>query len=245
MTGVRHALERVLSKAGVCSRTEARAWIRAGRVRIGGRVVIDPERPCDPARDDVRVDGRKLASEARVYVALHKPRGCITTRSDPEGRSTVYDHLSGLDAWVVPVGRLDADTTGLILLTNDTAFADLVTSPSSFVEKTYVVTARPRLSVEALQRLSRGVELEDGPTRPAVVLKLGDRDSTTRFEITITEGRNREVRRMVRAVGSKVVRLQRRRIGPVELGELESGAWRVLRTTEVSSLRKAARSRSQ
>jgi 23S rRNA pseudouridine2605 synthase len=142
----------------------------------------------------------------------------------------------------VPVGRLDGDTSGLLLFTNDTRFADLVTNPVSHVPKTYVVEARPRLDDAALERLRAGVELADGPTRPAEVERLGDRGRSTRFAITITEGRNRQVRRMVREVGARVERLQRTRIGPLALGDLPLGAWRSLAPAEVRALEAAARS---
>lgn len=240
--GRRHALERVLSKAGLCSRTQARELVRAGRVRVNGRIALDPDEVCDADRDEVRVDGRRLEENERVHVMLHKPRGYLTTRDDPEGRRTVYELLEGLDAWVVPVGRLDGDTSGLLLFTNDTEFADLLSNPASHVAKKYVVTTRPRIDAVALARLAAGVELEDGPTRPAEVRKLGDRGRSTRFTIAITEGRNRQVRRMVRAVGAKVDKLHRARIGPLELGDLELGAWRALTAAEVSALRAAARS---
>src|SRR5205085_11132372 len=153
---------RVLSNAGVCPRGQGGGLVRAGRVRIGARSAHDPLERCDAERDDVRVDGRRLRASERVYVALHKPRAYLTTREDPEGRRTVYELLDGLDAWVVPVGRLDGDTSGLLLFTNDTELADLVTSPASHVEKTYVVTTRPRVDARALERLAAGVELEDG-----------------------------------------------------------------------------------
>ncbi len=238
----RRTLDRALSKAGVCSRTQALAWVRAGRVVVNGRVASDPNEHCDPAHDDVRVDGRRVEALAHVHVMLHKPRGYLTTRDDPEGRKNVYELLTGLDSWVVPIGRLDGETSGLLLFTNDTALAELLTNPAHHVEKTYVVTARPRVDAEALDRLARGVELVDGPTRPARVEKLGDRDRTTRFTISITEGRNRQVRRMVRAVGAKVVKLHRSRVGPLELGELALGAWRALSADEVSALRASTRS---
>ncbi len=237
-----HALERILSKAGLCSRQQARELVAQGRVSVNGVVVRDPETWCDAERDDVRVDGVRVRRSEPVYVVLHKPRAYLTTRTDPEGRRTVYELLTGLDAWVVPVGRLDGDTSGLLLFTNDTQFADLVTDPASHVPKTYVVTARPRLDAAQLELLARGLELEDGLTRPARVEKLGDRGHSTRFAITITEGRNRQVRRMVRAVGSKVARLHRSRVGPLELGDLALGTWRALTPGEVSALESAARS---
>lgn len=235
----RHELERLLSKAGYCSRAQARELVLAGRVRVNGVVIVDPEAWFDLVRDRVTVDGAPLAparTEGRRYLALHKPRGCVTTRSDPDGRATVYDLVADCGAWVVPVGRLDLDTSGLLLFTNDTQFADRVTSPDSHVPKTYLVDAAPRLTDDALARLARGVELADGPTRPAEVELVGHRGPTTRLRLTITEGRNRQVRRMVKAVGAKVERLERVAIGPLLLGDLERGRWRELDAREVEAL---------
>lgn len=242
--GARHGLERLLSKAGVCSRTRAREFIVAGRVRVNGVVIVDPEAWFDSARDAITLDGRPIGTSVtqaeRVVIALHKPRGHVTTRSDPDGRPTVYDLVADCGAWVVPVGRLDLDTSGLLLFTNDTRLADLLTSPASHVEKLYEVEVRPRLADEALERLRRGVVLHDGPTRPARVEKLGDRGPATRFRIGITEGKNRQVRRMVKEVGSRVEKLARVAIGPLELGDLARGTWRALRDAEVRALEAAA-----
>lgn len=239
--GAQHGLERLISKAGLGSRTQAREWIRAGRVRVNGVVIVDPEAWFDAARDEIRLDGRKLELAQRRYLALHKPRGYVTTRSDPDGRPTVYELVEDCGAWVVPVGRLDLETSGLLLFTNDTQFAELVTNPESHVEKLYEVEAGPRLSDAALERLRRGVTLHDGPTRPARVERLGERGPRTRFTIAISEGRNRQVRRMVKEVGAKVERLVRRSIGPLELGDLARGAWRELEPREVAELAAAAR----
>jgi len=230
-----HELERLLSKAGACSRVEARALVRAGRVRVDGRVVRDPARSFS-AGARVELDGRPLGAARRRYLALHKPRGYVTTRRDPEGRPTVYDLLEGLDAHVVPVGRLDLETSGLLLLTNDTLFADRISDPDSHVPKTYKVEARPRLSDAALERLRGGLLLADGPTRPARVEKLGDRGPATRFLVTIDEGRNREVRRMVQELGSRVEKLARISIGALELGTLAAGKWRELEPAELRAL---------
>ncbi len=231
-----HGLARVLSKAGICSRTVAASWIRAGRVKVDGRIVLDPESRVVAERATVTVDGRRIAEAKLSYWALHKPRGYVTTRSDPGGRPTIYDLIEDLGAWVIAVGRLDLDTSGLLLLTNDTRFADAVASPESHVAKTYRVTAKPRLPEAAFLRLRQGVELADGPTRPATVRKIVDRGPCTVFEIAITEGRNRQVRRMVKEVGAKVVKLERRSIGPVELGDLASGKVRPLSPGEVRAL---------
>jgi pseudouridine synthase len=235
-SGARRGLARLLSKAGICSRTVAAGWIRAGRVRVDGRIVLDPERRIAAESATVTVDGRKIAEAKRSYWAFHKPRGYVTTRTDPSGRPTIYDLIEHLGEWVIAVGRLDLDTSGLLLLTNDTGFADLVASPESHVEKTYRVTAKPRLADSALERLRRGVVLADGPTRPAVVMRLADRGPSTVFELAITEGRNRQVRRMVREVGSKVVKLERRSIGTVELGDLATGKLRPLTPAEIRAL---------
>ena len=235
MSGL-HELERLLSKAGACSRVEARERIRAGRVRVDGRCVRDPARPF---RADARVelDGRPLEPAGKRYVVLHKPRGYITTRRDERGRPTVYELLGELREFVAPVGRLDADTSGLLLFTNDTLFAARICDPDAHVPKTYRVEARPRLADEALARLRAGLELADGPTRPARVEKLGDRGPVTRFLITIEEGRNRQVRRMVQEVGSRVEKLTRVSIGTLELGTLPSGRWRELEPRELRALR--------
>lgn len=245
----RHGLERLLSKAGLCSRTQARAFIVAGRVRVNGVVIVDPEAWFDTARDEIALDGRVVVGRAAsgaapLHVALHKPRGYVTTRSDPDGRPTVYDLVEDCGAWVVPVGRLDLDTSGLLLFTNDTQFAELLTNPTSHVEKLYEVEARPRLDDAALDSLRRGVVLHDGPTRPARIEKLGDRGPCTRFRIGITEGRNRQVRRMVKEAGSTVQKLARVAIGPLELGTLARGAWRTLAPREVAALVAAARARA-
>ncbi|MBL8858428.1 MAG: rRNA pseudouridine synthase [Planctomycetes bacterium] len=232
----RRGLERILSKLGVCSRSEARRLIQEGRVKVNRVVIVDPEAWFDPERDEIQVDGRAVRAAEKLYYALHKPRGYITSRTDPNERLTVYALIESIGAWVVPVGRLDLDTSGLLLFTNDTQFADLVSSPASHVEKTYRVECSPRLDDAALQRLARGVELADGPTRPARVAEHTHRGPVSRFEITITEGRNRQVRRMVKEVGAKVEKLARIAIGPVQLGDLAAGTVRPLTGAEVRAL---------
>lgn len=229
-------LDRVLSKAGVGSRTEARSWIGAGRVRVNGRVVQTPDHWVDLERDHVTLDGKPVRSAKKVYVLLYKPKGYLTAYKDPEGRPTVYDLIGDLDAWVVPVGRLDLDTSGLLILTNDTQFAERLTNPDYKVPKTYLVKASTLLSDDQLTRLREGLTLADGPTSPAPVDRVRDSGKYTHFTITITEGRNRQVRRMVEAVGSKVLKLVRTSIGPVTIGGLEIGKWRFLDTSEQRAL---------
>ncbi len=229
-------LERVVSKAGLGSRTEARKWIGAGRVKVNGRVEGDPNRWIDLERDEVLVDDKPLGKAAPVYLLLHKPAGYLTTYRDPEGRKTIYDLLPDRERYLFPVGRLDLDTSGLLILTNDTAFAERLTNPEYHVPKTYVVKASKHLKEEQLERLRNGIELRDGPTRPAAVKRLRDPGGKTVFEITITEGRNRQVRRMVEALDAKVVSLARVAIGTVLLGELAEGTTRALTPEEVTGL---------
>jgi pseudouridine synthase len=229
-------LDRVLSKAGVGSRTEARGWIGTGRVRVNGRLVQTPDHWVDLERDQVTLDGQPVLSKTRLYLLLYKPKGYITTYKDPQGRSTVYDLLKDLGEYVFPVGRLDQDTSGLLLLTNDTPFAERLTNPEFKVSKTYLVKAATRLSEEQLDRLRRGVTLKDGPTRPAEVRRVRDTTSRTFFEITITEGRNRQVRRMVEAIESKVSKLVRVSIGRLSIGDLAIGHYRALTQAEVRHL---------
>ena len=228
-------LERVLSKAGVGSRTEARAWVAQGRVKVNGMVTRDPDRWIDMQRDRVRLDDKPLEVRERVYVLLYKPAGYLTTYKDPKGRPTVYDLVTTIGTFVSPVGRLDLDTSGLLLMTNDTQFAERVTNPSSHVPKTYLVKASTVLTDAQLQTLRDGLELTDGMTRPAIVRRLRDSSKYTHFEITLTEGRNRQVRRMVEALDARVLKLVRIRIGSISIGALPIGKWRRLSRREVAA----------
>ena len=246
-SGKPKTLDRVLSKAGLGSRTEARAWIAAGRVAVNGRKVHTPELWVDAARDRVTLDGQPLGAARKVYLLLNKPKGYLTTYKDPEGRKTVYDLLSHAGQWVFPAGRLDQDTSGLLIMTNDTAFGDYITSPESKVSKTYLVKSSMRLSDEQLDRLRAGIELADGPTQPAIVQRIRDSARYTFFEITITEGRNRQVRRMVEALDAKVLKLVRVKIGGIAIAGLEIGKHRDLTQDEVNQLfgRTAARKKTR
>lgn len=229
-------LDRVLSKAGIGSRTETRRWIAAGRVRVNGQVVRTPDHWVDLERDEVTLDGKAIRAQRKIYLLLYKPKGYLTTYKDPRGRPTIYDLLTGVEQYVIPVGRLDLDTSGLLLLTNDTRFAERITNPDYKVPKTYYVKAAGELSEEALEPLRRGVLLKDGPTKPATVRLLRSGARNTFLEITITEGRNRQVRRMLEAIGSRVRKLVRTAIGPVGLGSLEIGKYRELTPEEVDAL---------
>jgi 23S rRNA pseudouridine2605 synthase len=229
-------LDRVLSKAGLGSRTEARKWIADGRVSVNGKKAQSAETWIDLARDRVSVDGRPLQARRKIYLLLYKPKGYLTTYKDPEGRPTVYDLLPDLEDWIFPAGRLDLDTSGLLIMTNDTQFGDRVTSPESKVPKTYLVKANTLLGEEQLDRLRHGIDLADGPTRPAAVKRIRDSARYSFFEITITEGRNRQVRRMVEALGAKVLKLVRTKIGEIEIGALEIGKYRELTELELAKL---------
>jgi pseudouridine synthase len=205
-------------------------------VKVNGKVTRDPDQWIDMARDRVRIDNQPLEARERVYVLLYKPTGYLTTYKDPQGRPTVYDLLEDVGTFVSPVGRLDLDTSGLLLMTNDNQFAERVTNPASHVPKTYLVKASVVLSDGQLQQLRAGIELSDGPTRPAVVTRLRDSAKYTHFEITLTEGRNRQVRRMVEALGAKVLKLVRVKIGPIRIGTLPIGKWRPLSHAEIAAV---------
>ena len=229
-------LERVFSKAGWGSRADARSWIAAGRVRVNGKLVRNPDHWVDLVLDKVTLDGRPLHGASKQYILLYKPKGYLTTWRDPEGRPTVYRLVEDAGAWLSPVGRLDLDTSGLLLMTNDTAFAERLTNPDYKVPKTYLVKTASRLSDEQIASLRAGVALSDGPTRPAEAVRVRDSGSHTFLELTITEGRNRQVRRMIEALGSKVLKLVRTAIGPIPIGGLPIGRWRRLTDDERRAL---------
>jgi 23S rRNA pseudouridine2605 synthase len=229
-------LERVISKAGLGSRTDARGWISAGKVRVNGKVVQNADQWVDLERDRVTFQGKPLKAATKTYILLYKPKGFLTTWRDPDGRPTVYDLTRDAGVWLSPVGRLDLDTSGLLLMTNDNDFAERITNPDHKVAKSYQIKTSTLLSEEQVEQLRRGVELQDGRTRPAEVKRLRESAKYTFIEMTITEGRNRQVRRMVEAVGSKVLKLVRTAIGPIRIGELPIGKWRNLTEEELRSL---------
>jgi len=223
-------LAKYLAHSGVASRRRSEEMIAAGRVRVAGKVITDPARDVDED-SGVEVDGKAVAPEAREVWMVNKPRGVVSTAREP-GRRRAIVELVDSPRRLYPVGRLDADSTGLILLTNDGELAEHLMHPRNEVARTYRVRLRRPAESEQLRLLRRGVELEDGLTGPATIRKA----STRVFEITIREGRNRQVRGMVEAVGNQVVDLERVRFGPLELGNLKQGASRRLRPTEIRRL---------
>jgi 23S rRNA pseudouridine2605 synthase len=201
---------------------------------VNGAVIENPDHWIDLELDEVDFDDKPLKARAPLHVLLYKPSGYLTTYKDPEGRPTVYDLVADVGSFLSPVGRLDLKTSGLLLMTNDNAFAERVTNPSTHVAKTYLVKASTRLSDSQLDQLRNGIQLEDGPTRPARVSRLRDSEKYTHFEITLTEGRNRQVRRMIEALDSHVLKLVRVQIGPVSIGGLAIGKWRHLSADEIA-----------
>jgi 23S rRNA pseudouridine2605 synthase len=227
-------LAKFLAHGGVASRRKAEEIIGKGLVTVGGEVVTDPARDVGE-EDDVRVNGAPVAAEAREVWAVNKPVGVVSTAREPGSRRPVVD-LVETEARLYPVGRLDADSSGLLLLTNDGELANRLTHPRYEVPKAYVARLKVSIAEGDLERLRSGVELEDGPTAPAQVKRLGKQE----IEIVLREGRNRQVRRMLEAVGNEVVALRRVRFGPLELGDLKEGAARRLSDHEIARLREAA-----
>ena len=191
----------------------------------------------DPEHQRVTLDGKPLHAARKTYLLLYKPKGYVATYKDPDGRPTIYDLLKGVPEKVFSAGRLDLDTSGLLICTNDGSFADHITSPESHVPKTYLVKSSLRLTDDQLDQLRQGVVLADGPTRPAQVSRVRDSERYTFFEITLTEGRNRQVRRMVETLGAKVLKLVRVKIGTIEIGDLQIGTYRALTDREIDELR--------
>ncbi len=239
--GVR--LQKIISEAGVASRRAAETLIREGRVTVDGVVVSRLGTRADPQVDDIRVDGRRVGAQRRRYLLLNKPRGVVTTRDDPQRRPTVMDYLSGVRESVYPVGRLDYDSEGLLLLTNDGDLASRLTHPRHRIERVYEARVRGVPDAGALKRIARGVLLDGRRTAPAVAALVtagrGQRGDQALVRITITEGRTRQVRQMCAAVGHPVVRLRRVRIGPIQDQALQPGRFRDLTSREVTILQRA------
>ena len=240
-------LQKILSQAGISSRRAAEKLIAEGRVSVNGETIREMGVKADPAIDDIRVDGRRVKSAERPrYILLNKPKGYVTTRSDPQRRPTVIDLVSGVREYVYPVGRLDYDSEGLLLLTNDGDLAARLTHPRHGVERTYEARVAGMPDGDALDRLRRGIPLDGHRTLPAKVVLVHEkrRDGNGLLRITIREGRNRQVRRMCEAVGHPVKTLRRIRFGPLEGRGLGVGQWRELTPAEVEKLKSGTSGRS-
>jgi pseudouridine synthase len=226
-------LNRALSKLGILSRAQAIAAILAGRVRVNGKTLTDPAAPVVPERVRIEVDGAIRPRAAWRTILLHKPRGVVTTRRDPQGRSTVFDLLGGDAAGLVAVGRLDLATSGLLLLTTDTRLADWITDPQNQAPRVYVVTVRGRVADAEVDRLLTGVSSRGETLAAADVIRQKASSRESHLVVTLREGRNREVRRLFEAVGHEVTRLKRVRLGGLELGDLAAGKWREITRAEI------------
>lgn len=231
-------LQKLLASAGVASRRAAEELITAGRVRVNGRVVRELGAKADLRRDKITVDGKTLVRERHVYYLLHKPRGTVTTINDPEGRPTVMGILKDVPERIFPVGRLDWNTAGALLLTNDGDLAQALTHPRKKVVKTYAVKLQRRPSEETLTRWREGIELEDGRTAPAEVWILSETPTATWMRVAIREGRNRQIHRMGEATGHTVLRLTRTEFAGLSVDDLRPGEYRPLTPSEIDDLRK-------
>lgn len=228
-------LQKFLAQAGVASRRASEELIVSGRVSINGSVATELGVRVEPGRDDVRVDGKRIRPAASQWFALHKPRGYLSTRSDPEGRRTLYELVPPPMRRLFYVGRLDFDSEGLVLLTNDGDTAHRLLHPRFGIDREYDVELEEQVDDAALEQLRRGVQLDDGRARARTARRRGG----NRVVLTLKEGRKREVRRMFAELGYRVVRLRRVRYGPIRLGDLESGEWRALEPRELDALRRA------
>ncbi|MEP6484825.1 MAG: pseudouridine synthase [Rudaea sp.] len=234
----RHELARVLSKLGICSRTQASVLIEAGRVSVDGRVIRDPEKPVDATRETITLDEAAIGAAEKVYIALNKPRGYVTTARDEHERATVYDLLREKqfpgERWIAPVGRLDKASEGLLLLTNDSAWAARITDPATHVEKTYHVQVNAIPDDALLRRLREGVDVDESRLAFKSVRELRRGEKNAWLEIALDEGRNRQIRRLLAEFDVSVLRLIRVAIGALPLGDLAKGNWRHLTGREIA-----------
>jgi 23S rRNA pseudouridine2605 synthase len=237
-------LQKVIADAGVASRRKAEELITAGRVMVNGQVIRELGTRVDPEKDHVKVDGRHLKpAPPQTFIMLNKPKGVISTLSDPEGRPTIKHLLHGISLRIFPVGRLDFDTEGLMLLTNDGEIAQALLHPRYHVPKTYSVKVKGVLSDEQIGQLERGVSLDDGMTAPAIVKKMHKTEANSWIEITIHEGRKHQVKRMLEVVGHPVLKLERVRFGPLTLSDLPPGQFRFLTDREANAIREVVKAR--
>lgn len=236
MTDVRIRLQKYMAECGIASRRKSEELIAQGRVKVNG-VTAQIGEKVDPRRDDIVVAGKKITrTKKNTYILLHKPRGFVTTMSDEMGRKCVAELVNDVDTRVYPVGRLDRDSEGMLLLTNDGAFANAMTHPTRHVPKTYRVTVRPSITEDQINQLAVGIIIDDYKTQPAQVRVVTQQEGRVVLEIIIHEGRNRQIRKMCEEVGLDVARLKRTAIGSIRLGMLPQGKWRNLTEEEVRKL---------
>ncbi len=239
-------LQKVIADSGLASRRKAEELIAQGRVTINGQVVSELGTKVDPVKDHVKVDGRHLKpAPPQTFIMLNKPKNVVSTMSDPGGRGTIADLLPGVHVRVFPVGRLDFDSEGLVLLTNDGDLAQLLLHPRHHVPKTYLIKVKGMLDGEDIGVLEKGVMLDDGRAGSAIVKKVGKATENSWLEITIYEGRKHQVKRMLDAVGHPVLKLKRVRFGPIALGDLPTGQYRYLTDREANAVRELARERQE
>jgi 23S rRNA pseudouridine2605 synthase len=238
---MKERLQKLIANAGIASRRHAEELITAGEVTVNGKVVTELGTKADPENDHIKVRGklinRALEKRALVHVLLNKPKGCLSSVSDPEGRPTVLEFLPASLGRVYPVGRLDFNTEGLLLLTNDGEFTNFITSARNKVQKVYEAKVKGVPSEQAIERLRRGVTLEDGTrTAPAKIKRVYETQTNTWFEIVLHEGKNQQIRRMFDLIGHSVMKLRRSQIGPLRDDKLKPGAWRKLSEQEVKAI---------
>ncbi|HLX11481.1 MAG TPA: pseudouridine synthase [Bacteroidota bacterium] len=226
-------LARALSKAGYCSRSQAIKHILAGKVSVNGKIIKDPSYRCVPETDQFAIDGETAVRPESIYVALNKPKGYVTTRSDEKDRKTVYDLLKAVEEWVFPVGRLDMDSTGLLIFTNNSKFGNELTSPDSHLPKTYSVRLDKTLDENDRKSLEMGGKIHGESYAPASIMKA---DAAGELRVTITEGKNRQIRKMFEYFGYHVVGLHRMQIGKFKIGKLKEGEWKYLEKNELRLL---------
>jgi 23S rRNA pseudouridine2605 synthase len=229
-------LQKILAKAGICSRRKAEEYISDGRVAVGGKVVTRPGLKVDPEQTEITVDGKLVRQEEKIYILLHKPAGYVTTMSDPQGRPIVTDLLPGIKYRVFPVGRLDLESEGALILTNDGALGNKVLHPSFEVNKTYEATVNGLPKIAELHRLARGIMLDGQKTWPAKLRILRRKKNETTIEVIIHEGKKRQVRKMFQAIGYPVLRLKRTAYGSLKLGTLGRGKYRFLTKIDLKKL---------
>lgn len=236
--GMLMRLEKFLAECGIASRRNAKKYIQAGRVTVNDEHTWVPGRHIAAETDIIRFDGNRVEGKSqKIYLMLNKPVGYLTTRRDEWDRPTVMELVRDVSQNIYPVGRLDLDTAGLLLMTNDGAFAYRMTHPSHEVKKTYIAQVKRQPSQQAIQQLRHGIEIAGGCTVPAIVVQIGRQGELTQFKLVIHEGKKRQIRRMFGAVGHKVIELKRVQIGSLKLGDLALGEHRMLTLAEIEALR--------